>query len=117
MPIFPDYKAEVSAQRGAFSRVGKIPTDAGVICMPCFTAKIHGEHNFEVRVFLPMIPNGLLIPWPLNLTHNLGFNQQKMFSPMLLTASVIVTVFMLYMEGKVIPFCNITLLYFRKNNY
>lgn len=49
--IFPDYTAEVTAQRQAFNKVRKMLTETGAKCTLRFPAKLHVEHNSEVKIF------------------------------------------------------------------
>lgn len=50
--IFPDYTAEVSAQRQAFTNVRKRLIEAGAQCSLRFPAKLHVEYNNTSKVFM-----------------------------------------------------------------
>lgn len=50
--IFPDYTAEVSAQRQAFGGVRKRLIDAGAKCSLRFPAKLHVEYNNTSKTFM-----------------------------------------------------------------
>ncbi|KAK7945367.1 hypothetical protein WMY93_001095 [Mugilogobius chulae] len=49
--IFPDYTADVSSQRQAFSNVRKKLIDAGAKCSLRFPAKLQVVYNSEVKMF------------------------------------------------------------------
>lgn len=49
--IFPDYTAEVSAQRQAYTSVRKRLTEAGAKCSLRFPAKLHVDYNNTTKMF------------------------------------------------------------------